>query len=349
MNLAESYIKCVPANYQEQASILSTINASITFTNFFFVNDSAIKEKYTGFYDRMVSLYNSFGKYSDVISSLNMFIKYIIDVKTKANEQNKKLKHLHKNMVHFGISESDIDPWIAPKYGSPFHLQCCGKGNFSVLDIGGYLEEKITSVNIFEQDNHTEAYEQVRKNIRIETSLDKKDINKQLGKTNEYVLDFGSIPIIEKTEKLDSNGVTNYFMSFLTNAKQESSKAKEESDLTSKLVQTKTKTRKKTLDFENKNIENIENDYHIRLSYLMSIGNIVGKSITKTESYEGTLNFSIAPGRCKYATITYEMARIRASGSCSYWYTTYKPILEIQFLEYAKNITNFELVETAKD
>ncbi|PVU87877.1 hypothetical protein BB559_005854 [Furculomyces boomerangus] len=85
------------------------------------------------------------------------------------------------------------------------------------------------------------------------------------------------------------------------------------------------------------------------LSYLMSIGNIVGKSITKTESYEGTLNFSIAPGRCKYATITYEMARIRASGSCSYWYTTYKPILEIQFLEYAKNITNFELVETAKD
>ncbi|PWA03733.1 hypothetical protein BB558_000098 [Smittium angustum] len=205
MNLVESYIKYVPANYQEHTSIFKSMDASITFSNFFFINDPTIKEKYVGYYNRMVSVYNSFGKNSDVISSLNLFIKYIIDVKTKANEQNKKLKHLHKNMAPFGISESDIDPWIAPKYGSPFHLQCCGKGNFSILDISEYLEEKITTTNIFAEDNHADAYEQVIKSPIIEINLDNKEMNRQLDKANNYPLNFGNIPVIKKTVLLKSN------------------------------------------------------------------------------------------------------------------------------------------------
>ncbi|PWA03157.1 hypothetical protein BB558_000675 [Smittium angustum] len=228
MNLVEPYIKFVPTNYQESFSILTTVNASSTFTNFFFINDSTIKEKYIGYYERMVSIYNSFQKSSEVISSLNLFIKYIIDVKTKANEQNKKLKHLHKQMKSFSVSESDVDPWIAPKYGSPFHFQCCGEGNFSILDIGGYLEEKVATNNIFNQDNYANAYELVIKSPIIKTSSNKKYINNQLGKTNEYILGFENIPVIKQTVLLESTGSTDSFINFLANVKQESLKVQKE-------------------------------------------------------------------------------------------------------------------------
>ncbi|PWA02147.1 hypothetical protein BB558_001720 [Smittium angustum] len=266
MNLIESYIKYVPDNYQEHSSIFWTVNASITFANFFFISDPDIKEKYAGFYDRMISVYNSFGESSEVILSLNLFIKYIIDVKAKANEQNKKLKHLHKHMIPFGVCESDIDPWIVPKYGSPFHLQCCGKGNFSILDIGGYLEEKITSADIFEQDDHTDAYQKVIKSPIIETNMNKKDTNKQLGKTNEYMLNFGEIPVIKKSAPLNSTESMDFFMSFLANAKQESPQTKEKPGETSKIIQIKPsseETSKYQYDYRNttgKESENINSN-----------------------------------------------------------------------------------------
>ncbi|PWA01336.1 hypothetical protein BB558_002568 [Smittium angustum] len=192
-NLVESYIKCVPPNYQEHPAILLTINASVTFINFFFVNDPTIRDKYVGYYDRIVSVYNSFGE------------------------------------------KSDVDPWIAPKYGSPFHLQCCGKGNFSILDISEYLGEKTTTVNIFANDNHTEAYEQVRKSPKIETNLNKKDINGQFGKTNNYTLDLGEMSVIKNTVLLNSNDNMDSFMTFLANNKQELSKNSKELNGSSKL------------------------------------------------------------------------------------------------------------------
>ncbi|PVZ99550.1 hypothetical protein BB558_004456 [Smittium angustum] len=257
MNLIESYIKYVPTNYQEHTSIFRTIYTSITFSNFFFIKDSAIKEKYIGYYNRMVLVYDSFQHNSDVIPTLKTFIKYIIDIKTKANDENKKLAYLHKHMVPFGISESDIDPWIAPKYGSPFHLQCCGKGNFSILHIGEYLGETSTKINIFANTNHKNAIEQLIKSPTIEINLNKKDINKQLGKTNEYPLDLGNIPVVKKTVLLNSNG---------TSSKQESSKPKEESNRTSKINQTNMEFEKISHDFGNEYIKPPENSHTITIA-----------------------------------------------------------------------------------
>ncbi|PVZ96496.1 hypothetical protein BB558_007628, partial [Smittium angustum] len=60
------------------------------------------------------------------------------DIKTKASENNKKYEHLQDYMKPFGISKHDLEPWVIPKYGSFFHSFCCGKGNFSTLDIGEF-------------------------------------------------------------------------------------------------------------------------------------------------------------------------------------------------------------------
>ncbi|PVU98959.1 hypothetical protein BB559_001131 [Furculomyces boomerangus] len=152
MELLEWYSQNIPTGYQGFPHIAFSLNSLLSLINFFFIKDPSIKEKHTDYFNRTVSVYKSFDKNSDYVSSFLTVVNYIIGIKTKASEDNRKYMHLEDYMKPFGISEHDLEPWVIPKYGSFFHSFCCGKGNFSTLDIGEYLGEILPTENISENE-----------------------------------------------------------------------------------------------------------------------------------------------------------------------------------------------------
>ncbi|PWA00779.1 hypothetical protein BB558_003162, partial [Smittium angustum] len=163
MELMEWYGENIPTQYKGFPNISWSLNSLVSLTNFFFIKDPSLKEKHTDYFNRVVSIYKSFEKNSRVVDTMLMFINAMTKIKTKASENNKKYIHLLENMKPFGVSEHDLEPWIIPRYGSFFHSFCCGKSNFSTLDIGEYLGENITTVSIIQNELYLAAYKELKK------------------------------------------------------------------------------------------------------------------------------------------------------------------------------------------
>ncbi|PWA01709.1 hypothetical protein BB558_002176 [Smittium angustum] len=158
MELLEWYTKNVSSDYEGFPNIFLSLNSLISLTNFFFIQDPSLKEKHTDYFNRIVSIYKSLQKNSDIVSLFLGFVNSIIAIKTKASEENKKYMHLEDYMKPFGISEHDLEPWIIPKYGSFLHSHCCGMANFSTLDIGEYLGEISPTENISKNELYIAAH-----------------------------------------------------------------------------------------------------------------------------------------------------------------------------------------------
>ncbi|PVU95712.1 hypothetical protein BB559_002627 [Furculomyces boomerangus] len=174
MELMEWYSQNIPIEYQGFPHISWSLNSLLSLANFFLIQDPSLKEKHTEYFNRILSVYKSFDKNSDVVSRFLTFVNYIIKIKTKASGNNKEHEHLLNKMKPFGISEHDLEPWIIPKYGLFLHSFCCKDSNFSTLDIGEYLGEILPAINTIQNEtilDLTNNFE-IKKSIVFDTSFD---------------------------------------------------------------------------------------------------------------------------------------------------------------------------------
>ncbi|PVZ96869.1 hypothetical protein BB558_007201 [Smittium angustum] len=216
IKLLEWYHHNVPAYYQEFTTIIWTLSGAIVLTNLFSTKVEIEKAKYMNHFNRLISIYKSSEKYFEVLSSLSSYVYYIVEIKSKKKVQNEKLKHLHKHMEPFGIYDSDVEPWIIPKYGSFFNYNCCGKVNFSTLDIEKYLGENITVDNIFEESEYTDVYKEIRKSPDLQNDKDKKMYSEYIKNTSKTVIGYSNTKNITKSVIFDSDrNTTNFFEEFV--------------------------------------------------------------------------------------------------------------------------------------
>ncbi|PVU94580.1 hypothetical protein BB559_002961 [Furculomyces boomerangus] len=211
MELMEWYSQNVPTEYQGFPHIVWSLNSLVSLTNFFFIQDPSLKEKHTNYFNRIVSVYKSFDKNSEVVDSLLMFVNAMTKIKTKASENNKKYIHLLEYMKPFGISEHDIEPWIIPKYGSFFHSHCCIIANFSTLDIGEYLGGIITTVSVFQNELYSEAYKDSLKKLNQHEKQEEKLPNGYLSQITRTILDLTKGLHIKKSIVVDKGFDIEYF------------------------------------------------------------------------------------------------------------------------------------------
>ncbi|PWA01863.1 hypothetical protein BB558_001988 [Smittium angustum] len=154
-------------------------------------------------------------KYFEVLTSLISYVYYIVEIKSKKKVQNEKLKHLHKHMEPFGMYNSDIEPWIIPKYGSFFHYNCCGEVNFSTLDIEKYLGENITIENAFEESEYTDVYKQVKKSPELQNEMGENIYSEYIKNTNKTVVGYSNTKNITKSIIFDSDSNISFFEEFV--------------------------------------------------------------------------------------------------------------------------------------
>ncbi|PWA03179.1 hypothetical protein BB558_000642 [Smittium angustum] len=205
VKLLEWYRHNVPANYQEFTSAIWTVSGAIVLTNLFSIKDETEKAKYMNHFNRLISIYKSSEKYFEVLSSLLSYVYYIVEVKSKKKVQNEKLKHLHKHMEPFGMYDSDVEPWIIPKYGSFFHYNCCGKVNFSTLDIEKYLGENITIDYTFEKSEYVDVYKEVRKSPDLQNEMNGNTYSEYVRNTSKTVVGYSNTKNITKSIIFDSD------------------------------------------------------------------------------------------------------------------------------------------------
>ncbi|PVZ96776.1 hypothetical protein BB558_007298 [Smittium angustum] len=139
IDLMEWYSNNVPVDYMEFMVIPWTLNSAITMINISFIRSREFRNKHTDNLDKVIKIYKILEKNSEIMSSMVSVVQSLIEIKSKVNESNAKLAHLYKFMEPFGINVLDIEPWIVPKYGFLFYLDCCYDGNYSTLFIDEYL------------------------------------------------------------------------------------------------------------------------------------------------------------------------------------------------------------------
>ncbi|PWA03679.1 hypothetical protein BB558_000181 [Smittium angustum] len=204
IKLLEWYDHNVPEKFQEYGTTVWTVSSAIVLTNLFSIKDETEKDKYMNHFNRLISIYRSSEKYFEVLSSLIFYVYYIVEIKSKKKIQNEKLKHLHKHMEPFGIYDSDVEPWVIPKYGSFFHYNCCGEVNFSTLNIEKYLGENITIENAFEESEFNDVYKQVKKSPDLQNDKDKKMYSEYVKNTSKTVVGYSDTKNITKSIIFDS-------------------------------------------------------------------------------------------------------------------------------------------------
>ncbi|PVZ98425.1 hypothetical protein BB558_005572 [Smittium angustum] len=114
-------------------------------------------------------------------------------------------------MEPFGIYDSDVEPWVIPKYGSFFHYDCCVEVNFSTLDIEKYLGENITVDNIFEYSEFNDVYKQVKKSPDLQHNADKKIYSEYILNISKTIVGYSDTKNITKTIIFDNDSNISLF------------------------------------------------------------------------------------------------------------------------------------------
>ncbi|PVZ98953.1 hypothetical protein BB558_005045 [Smittium angustum] len=133
------------------------------------------------------------------------FINYIIEIKTKASENNKKYIRLLEYMKPFGISEHDLEPWIIPKHGSFFLSQCCINANFSTLDIGEYLGEITTTMCVIQNNLYSTACKELLEKLNKHEKQEAELPDGYLSQINMTILNLTKGLQIKRSIVIDTN------------------------------------------------------------------------------------------------------------------------------------------------
>ncbi|PWA00897.1 hypothetical protein BB558_003044, partial [Smittium angustum] len=75
----------------------------------------------------------------------------------ETHKENEKYKSLFGNMKKYSIDESDVHPWLVPKYGALFFVVCCFEASFSATKITDYLYIKDTFATFVNQYQEAES------------------------------------------------------------------------------------------------------------------------------------------------------------------------------------------------
>ncbi|PWA00755.1 hypothetical protein BB558_003221 [Smittium angustum] len=89
-------------------------------------------------------VYHKLSNYSEIPVIFLMYLDRLSKFINEIHKENEKCKPLFENMKKYSINESDVNPWLVPKYGALFFLTCCFEGSFSVMKITDYLYIKDT-------------------------------------------------------------------------------------------------------------------------------------------------------------------------------------------------------------
>ncbi|PVZ99103.1 hypothetical protein BB558_004883 [Smittium angustum] len=136
--------KVLPIEYWEKTIVSTGLMSGITSLNYINIsppNDSmnaSIKIEY------LKEIYHEMENYSEIPIIFLMYLDRLSKFINKTHKENEKYNYLFGKMKEYSIDESDVHPWVVPKYGSLFFIICCFEGSFSTTKLTDYLYIKDT-------------------------------------------------------------------------------------------------------------------------------------------------------------------------------------------------------------
>ncbi|PWA03332.1 hypothetical protein BB558_000512 [Smittium angustum] len=154
-----------------------------------------------------------------------MYLNRLSNFINESHKENEKSKALFESMKKYSIDESDVHPWLVPKYGSLFFLTCCFGGSFSAMKITDYLYIKdnfATFVNQYqkEESSNDSNIEPTRnpntfaiqsEEVPEEPGLSRNKSNESSYKSNyEQYIKYNNL-----LEKSSPNSTENYYYQYM--------------------------------------------------------------------------------------------------------------------------------------
>ncbi|PVU88733.1 hypothetical protein BB559_005423 [Furculomyces boomerangus] len=94
--------------------------------------------------EKLKEVYHKLSSYTEIPVIFLMYLNHLSTFINESHKENEKSKTLFENMKKYSINESDVHPWLVPKYGPLFFVTCCFQGTFSSMKITDYLYIKDT-------------------------------------------------------------------------------------------------------------------------------------------------------------------------------------------------------------
>ncbi|PVU97638.1 hypothetical protein BB559_001955 [Furculomyces boomerangus] len=189
--------KVLPLEYWENSTAIKGLMSAITCLNYMNISPKNSLEMSKKL-EHLKEVYHKLSSYSEIPI---IFLMYLDRLSTFIYESHKKNENnilLFENMKKYSIDESDVHPWLVPKYGALFFLTCCFQESFSVMKIADYLYIKDTFATFVNQ--HLKAESSINANV------------KPIGNPNTFAKS-ATLPVVPSSSTKNNNGSsykTNY-------------------------------------------------------------------------------------------------------------------------------------------
>ncbi|PWA00879.1 hypothetical protein BB558_003054 [Smittium angustum] len=156
IDMVHNLNQVLPPNHSEFIASSWTLVSGVVCLNLMGINPNGRK------FDVPLKIKLLTDEYKKMSSQAELFVVYPMLLNRiskqigKAHTENKKYSIIFENMKKFSIHESDVNPWLVPKYGSYFALLCCFGKSFSILKINEYLDIDESTIAIIKETLNAE-------------------------------------------------------------------------------------------------------------------------------------------------------------------------------------------------
>ncbi|PWA02064.1 hypothetical protein BB558_001801 [Smittium angustum] len=149
IDLFHNFNKVLPPNHSEIIASPSTLVSGVVCLNLMGINPNGRKFDVPLKLKLLTDEYKKKSSQSVMYLLYPTFLNQLSKLIGKAHTENKKYSVVFDNMKKFSIDESDVNPWLIPKYSSYFTILCCFGNSFSTLKINEYLDIDQTTVGSY--------------------------------------------------------------------------------------------------------------------------------------------------------------------------------------------------------
>ncbi|PVZ97698.1 hypothetical protein BB558_006334, partial [Smittium angustum] len=148
IDLLHNFNEVLPPNHSELAGSTLTLVSGIVCLNLMSINPSGTKFDVPLKLKLLTDEYKKMDTHSNIFVVYPIFLNRLSKLIGESHTENKKYNGIFENMKKFSIHESDVNPWLVPKYSPYFSITCCFGNSFSTLKINEYLDINETIVSI---------------------------------------------------------------------------------------------------------------------------------------------------------------------------------------------------------
>ncbi|PWA00719.1 hypothetical protein BB558_003176 [Smittium angustum] len=151
IDLLHNFDLVLPPNHSEFIVSPFTLVSGVVCLNLMGINPSSRKFDVPLKLKMLTDEYKKMDDISRLFVVYPLYLNRLSNLIGEAHQENKKYSMIFDNMKKFSIDESDVNPWLVPKYATHFSILCCFGNSFSTLKINEYLDVDESTIAIYNE------------------------------------------------------------------------------------------------------------------------------------------------------------------------------------------------------